>query len=187
MGRYIPETQSEQESMLKDIGLSSIDDLYSMVPKEVLLKDLRLPAGKSEMEVLEEISKIAEKDLVYDQIYRGGGVYKHYIPAIVSYITSKEEFLTAYTPYQAEISQGVLQSIFEYQTQICELTGLDVSNASVYDGAVAAAEALFMTLERNKDEVLVSDTTDPETLEVMKTYWETTAKSVKDLRDAKDA
>ena len=172
MGRYIPETQSEQESMLKDIGLSSIDDLYSMVPKEVLLKDLRLPAGKSEMEVLEEISKIAEKDLVYDQIYRGGGVYKHYIPAIVSYITSKEEFLTAYTPYQAEISQGVLQSIFEYQTQICELTGLDVSNASVYDGAVAAAEALFMTLERNKDEVLVSDTTDPETLEVMKTYCE---------------
>ena len=172
MGRYIPETRSEQEAMLKDIGLKSIDDLYSMVPEEVKLKDLELPAGKSEMEVLEEVTKIAEKNLVYDQIYRGAGVYKHYIPAIVSYITSKEEFLTAYTPYQAEISQGVLQSIFEYQTQICELTGLDVSNASVYDGAVAAAEALFMTLERNKNEVLVSDTTDPQTLEVMKTYCE---------------
>ena len=101
MGRYIPETRSEQEAMLKDIGLKSIDDLYSMVPEEVKLKDLELPAGKSEMEVLEEVTKIAEKNLVYDQIYRGAGVYKHYIPAIVSYITSKEEFLTAYTPYQA--------------------------------------------------------------------------------------
>ncbi|MBQ3963244.1 MAG: aminomethyl-transferring glycine dehydrogenase subunit GcvPA, partial [Erysipelotrichaceae bacterium] len=112
------------------------------------------------------------KNKVYQSIYRGAGVYKHYIPAIVSTITSKEEFLTAYTPYQAEISQGVLQSIFEYQTQICELTGLDVSNASVYDGAVAAAEALFMSLERNKDEVLVADTVDPQTLAVMKTYCE---------------
>ena len=170
--RYIPETKREQEQMLKDIGLNSVDELYSMVPKEVLLKELDIPEGKSEMEVLEDLQKIAGKNLVYDQIYRGAGVYKHYIPAIVSYITSKEEFLTAYTPYQAEISQGVLQSIFEYQTQICELTGLDVSNASVYDGAVAAAEALFMTLERNRDEVLVSDTIDPQTLEVMKTYCE---------------
>ena len=124
------------------------------------------------MEVLEDLSSVADKNKVYQSIYRGAGVYKHYIPAIVSTITSKEEFLTAYTPYQAEISQGVLQSIFEYQTQICELTGLDVSNASVYDGAVAAAEALFMSLERNKDEVLVADTVDPQTLAVMKTYCE---------------
>ncbi|MBQ1287156.1 MAG: aminomethyl-transferring glycine dehydrogenase subunit GcvPA, partial [Erysipelotrichaceae bacterium] len=122
--------------------------------------------------VLEDLSSVADKNKVYQSIYRGAGVYKHYIPAIVSTITSKEEFLTAYTPYQANISQGVLQSIFEYQTQICELTGLDVSNASVYDGAVAAAEALFMSLERNKDEVLVADTVDPQTLAVMKTYCE---------------
>ena len=172
MGRYVPETLSEQEAMLKQIGLEKIDDLYAMVPEEARLQDLHIPSGKSEMEVLEDLNSVADKNKVYQSIYRGAGVYKHYIPAIVSTITSKEEFLTAYTPYQAEISQGVLQSIFEYQTQICELTGLDVSNASVYDGAVAAAEALFMSLERNKDEVLVADTVDPQTLAVMKTYCE---------------
>ena len=172
MGRYVPETLSEQEAMLKQIGLEKIDDLYAMVPEEARLQGLHIPSGKSEMEVLEDLSSVADKNKVYQSIYRGAGVYKHYIPAIVSTITSKEEFLTAYTPYQAEISQGVLQSIFEYQTQICELTGLDVSNASVYDGAVAAAEALFMSLERNKDEVLVADTVDPQTLAVMKTYCE---------------
>ena len=164
MGRYVPETLSEQEAMLKQIGLEKIDDLYAMVPEEARLQDLHIPSGKSEMEVLEDLSSVADKNKVYQSIYRGAGVYKHYIPAIVSTITSKEEFLTAYTPYQAEI--------FEYQTQICELTGLDVSNASVYDGAVAAAEALFMSLERNKDEVLVADTVDPQTLAVMKTYCE---------------
>ncbi|MBQ1533893.1 MAG: aminomethyl-transferring glycine dehydrogenase subunit GcvPA [Erysipelotrichaceae bacterium] len=177
MGRYIPETLSEQEAMLKDIGYTSIDDLYSMVPEQVKLKDLNIPEGKSELEVLEQMKEIAGQNTVFRSIFRGAGVYAHHIPAIVKTITSKEEFVTAYTPYQAEISQGVLQSIFEYQTQICELTGLDVSNASVYDGAVAAAEAIFMTLERNKDEILVSDTIDPETLAVIKTYCE--SRSVK--------
>ena len=177
MGRYIPETLSEQETMLKDIGYTSIDDLYSMVPEQVKLKDLNIPEGKSELEVLEQMKEIAGQNTVFRSIFRGVGVYAHHIPSIVKTITSKEEFVTAYTPYQAEISQGVLQSIFEYQTQICELTGLDVSNASVYDGAVAAAEAIFMTLERNKDEILVSDTIDPETLAVIKTYCE--SRSVK--------
>ncbi len=172
MGRYIPETQGEQEAILRDIGFKSIDDLYSMVPESVRLKGLDIPEGKSEMEVLQEMKKIASQNTVFDPIFRGAGVYAHHIPAIVKTITSKEEFVTAYTPYQAEISQGVLQSIFEYQTQMCELTGLDVSNASVYDGAVAAAEAIFMTLERNKDEILVSDTVDPETLAVIRTYCE---------------
>ncbi len=172
MARYIPETQKEQEVMLERIGLSKIDDLYSMVPEEVMLKELDLPEGKSEYEVLEELKSIAAKNTVYRSIFRGAGVYRHYIPAIVKTITSKEEFLTAYTPYQAEISQGVLQSIFEYQTQMCELTGLDVSNASVYDGAVAAAEAVFMTLERNRNRFLVSGAIDPETLAVIKTYCE---------------
>ena len=177
MGRYIPETLSEQEAMLKDIGYTSIDDLYSKVPEQVKLKDLNIPEGKSELEVLEQMKQIAEQNTVFRSIFRGAGVYAHHIPSIVKTITSKEEFLTAYTPYQAEISQGVLQSIFEYQTQICELTGLDVSNASVYDGAVAAAEAIFMTLERNRDEILVSDTIDPETLTVIQTYCE--SRSVK--------
>ena len=172
MGRYIPETLSEQEAMLKQIGYESVDALYHMVPEQVKLKELNIPEGKSEMEVLEQMKAIADKNVVFRNIFRGAGVYKHHIPAIVKTVTSKEEFLTAYTPYQAEISQGVLQSIFEYQTQVCELTGLDVSNASVYDGAVAAAEAVFMTLERNKDEILVSDTIDPETLAVIRTYCE---------------
>ena len=156
MGRYIPESKAQQEEMLRQIGLKEIDDLYSMVPESARLSDLAIPEGKSEMEVYEELEGIAEKNTVFKSVFRGAGVYKRYIPSIVKTITSKEEFLTAYTPYQAEISQGVLQSIFEYQTQMCELTGLDVSNASVYDGAVAAAEAVFMTLERKKNEILVS-------------------------------
>ncbi|MBQ6479375.1 MAG: aminomethyl-transferring glycine dehydrogenase subunit GcvPA [Erysipelotrichaceae bacterium] len=183
MGRYIPETLSEQEAMLREIGYTSIDDLYSMVPEQVRLKELNIPEGKSEMEVLEQMKEIADHNTVFRSVFRGAGVYAHHIPAIVKTITSKEEFLTAYTPYQAEISQGVLQSIFEYQTQICELTGLDVSNASVYDGAVAAAEAIFMTLERNKDEILVSDTIDPETLAVIKTYCESRSVKVKLLKN----
>ena len=177
MGRYIPDTPLEQEKMLKDIGLNSVDDLYSMVPEEVRLKELAIPEGKSEYEVSEQIRKLASENRVYNSIFRGAGAYKHYIPSIVKTVTSKEEFLTAYTPYQAEISQGVLQSIFEYQTQMCELTGLDVSNASVYDGAVAAAEAVFMTLERNKDEALIADTIHPEVLKVIETYCE--SRSVK--------
>ena len=172
MSKYIPDTTLQQEEMLKQIGLSSIDDLYAIVPESVRLKDLNIPEGVSEMEVIDILKTIADKNKVYETIYRGAGAYKHYIPAIVKTITSKEEFLTAYTPYQAEISQGVLQSIFEYQTQICELTGLDVSNASVYDGAVAAAEAIFMCLERNRNEAIVSDTINPEILEVLKTYCE---------------
>lgn len=172
MSKYIPDTTLEQEEMLKEIGLKSIDDLYSMVPEKARLSDLNIPEGKSELEVSELMKKISNKNLVYDSVFRGAGVYKHYIPSIVKTVTSKEEFLTAYTPYQAEISQGVLQSIFEYQTQMCELTGLDVSNASVYDGSVAAAEAVFMTLERNRVEVLVSSTINPETLTVIKTYCE---------------
>ena len=170
MSKYIPETLDEQLSMLREIGLESFDDLYSMVPKEVLNVDINIPEGKTELEIANIISEIANKNKVYKHIFRGAGSYRHYIPAIVKTVTSKEEFLTAYTPYQAEISQGVLQSIFEYQTQICELTGLDVSNASVYDGSVAAAEATLMTIERNKDEVIVADNIKPEVLEVIKTY-----------------
>lgn len=172
MGKYVPETSFEQEEMLKEIGLNSIDDLFKMVPEEVNLKELNIPEGKSELEVANIMNNIASKNKVFNSIFRGAGAYKHYIPSIVKTITSKEEFLTAYTPYQAEISQGVLQSIFEYQTQICELTGLDVSNASVYDGGVAAAEAIFMTLERNKNDVITFDNINPETLNVMKTYCE---------------
>ncbi|MBR5754481.1 MAG: aminomethyl-transferring glycine dehydrogenase subunit GcvPA, partial [Erysipelotrichaceae bacterium] len=174
---YVPDSALKQKEMLKVIGVDSVDDLYHQVPEEVRLKDLNIPEGKSELEVSRIMKGLAAKNVHYSSVFRGAGSYRHYIPAIVRGITSKEEFLTAYTPYQAEISQGVLQSIFEYQTQICELTGLDVSNASVYDGAVAAAEAIFMSLERNKNEAIIAGTINPETLEVIKTYCE--SRSVK--------
>ena len=172
MASYIPDTLQIQKEMLKEIGLDSFDELYSMVPKQALAKDLNLPLGKSEYEVGEIIKDIANKNKVFNSIFRGAGAYKHYIPSIVKSITSKEEFLTAYTPYQAEISQGVLQSIFEYQSQICELTGMDVSNASVYDGAVACAEAIMMCIDKNLNEVIIAGSINPEYLTVINTYCE---------------
>ena len=170
MGAYLPSTSEERQKMLEEIGLGSFDELYRDVPESVRLSGLDIPEGVSEMEAAAQISALADKNTRYKTIFRGAGAYDHYIPAIVKSVTSKEEFLTAYTPYQAEISQGVLQSIFEYQTQICELTGMDVSNASVYDGAVAAAEAALMCQERKKTGVILPDTADPQVIEVVKTY-----------------
>ena len=142
MGSYVPSTEEQRREMLQLIGLSDYRELYKDVPAGMYLDHLLdLPEGKSELEVSRALAAMAKKNRVYDTVLRGAGAYDHYIPSIVKQIPAKEEFLTAYTPYQAEISQGVLQSIFEYQTEICELTGMDVSNASVYDGATAAAEA----------------------------------------------
>ena len=172
MASYIPYTGEERQAMLKAVGLDSIDQLYDVVPESVRVKDLDLPEGMSELEVGRVMADMAEKDKIFRSIFRGAGAYRHFIPAIVKTVTSKEEFLTAYTPYQAEISQGVLQSIFEYQTQMCELTGMDVSNASVYDGASAAAEAVFMCQERKKSAVVFSGTVNPQVLRVVKTYCE---------------
>lgn len=170
MGSYIPATRDERQKMLEAIGLSCADDLYAIVPEEARVKNLDLPEGMSELEVSQKVSALAEKNQQFRSIFRGAGAYRHYIPSIVKTVTSKEEFLTSYTPYQAEIAQGVLQSIFEYQTQMCELTGMDVSNASVYDGAVAAAEAVLMCQERKRSTVLVSGAADPQTITVIKTY-----------------
>ena len=172
MGSYIPATGEERQKMLEAVGLSSMDDLFSVVPEEVRVKSLNLPEGLSELEVGQKVSGLAAKNQQFRSIFRGAGAYRHYIPSIVKTVTSKEEFLTAYTPYQAEISQGVLQSIFEYQTQLCELTGMDVSNASVYDGATAAAEAVFMCQERKRTSVILSGAADPQTIAVVKTYCE---------------
>ena len=142
MASYIPSTPEERQEMLRTVGVSSFRELYRDVPARMYLeKGLNLPDGMSELEVRNTVSAMAAKNHVFPTVLRGAGAYDHYIPSIVKYIPAKEEFLTAYTPYQAEMSQGILQSIFEYQTDICELTGMDVSNASVYDGATAAAEA----------------------------------------------
>lgn len=152
MGSYVTSTKKEQEEMLREAGYDSFDDLFSLIPREVRAGELNLADGLSELEALEEMRDMAEKNKVFRSIFRGAGAYDHYIPAIVKNVTSKEEFVTAYTPYQAEISQGVLQSIFEYQTMIAELTGMDVSNASVYDGATAALEGVAMCRERKRKE-----------------------------------
>ena len=141
MGGYIPSTRSERAEMLRAIGLERPEELFASVPEGLRAKKLDLAPGLSELALSREMRGVAAKNRVYRSIFRGAGAYHHYIPAVVGAVTSKETFVTAYTPYQAEMSQGVLQSIFEYQTQICELTGMDVSNASVYDGATAAAEA----------------------------------------------
>ena len=171
MGSYVPNTKQEQQAMLEDIGYGSMDDLFRDIPEEVKLnRELELLAGLSEMEVRKTMEKIAGKNKIYPTIFRGAGAYRHYIPAIVEEVLSKENFRTAYTPYQAEISQGILQSIFEYQTMICDLTGMDVSNASVYDGASAAAEGVAMCREKKRNKALVSATVLPWVLETVRTY-----------------
>lgn len=171
MGSYLPSTAEERRAMLDAVGLASVREMYADVPESVYLKDkLGLPQGLSEMEVLREIEALAEKNHRYRTVLRGAGAYRHYIPAIVKSVTSKEEFVTAYTPYQAEISQGILQSIFEYQTMICEMTGMDVSNASVYDGASACAEAAAMCRERGRVKTLISGAAHPDVIKTVQTY-----------------
>ena len=172
MASYIPSTKEERLEMLKVVGLNDYNDLYKDVPAQMLLKDgdLNIPEGMSELEVGRAVSAMAAKNHVFPVVLRGAGAYDHYIPSIVKYIPAKEEFLTAYTPYQAEMSQGILQSIFEYQSIICELTGMDVSNASVYDGATAAAEAAAMCRDRKRKVTLVSATTNPEVINTIRTY-----------------
>lgn len=172
MGNYIPSTIDEKNSMLEAIGIDNVDQLFSAIPDEVKLRKLDLPLGQSELTVRQTMEDIADKNVIFKKIFRGAGAYNHYIPAIVKSVTTKEDFLTAYTPYQAEISQGLLQSIFEYQTMICELTGMDVSNASVYDGATAAAESIAMVRDKKRNKVIVSSTIHMHVLRTIKTYCE---------------
>lgn len=167
---YIPSSSREQEELLEILGLESIDDLFKDIPSDLKIDELNIPSGKSEVEVRRIIEAIARKNQVFTSVFRGAGSYNHYIPSIVKQITMKEEFLTAYTPYQAEISQGILQSIFEFQTMVSEITGMPVSNASVYDGSNAAAEAVNMCLDKKRKKALISGTTHPMTIETIKTY-----------------
>ena len=171
MGSYVPTTAAEREQMLSKIGVESMEELYAAVPREMLLQDgLDLPAGLSELEVRERMTALAEKNRVFRTVLRGAGSYRHFIPAVVKSVTSREELVTCYTPYQAEISQGVLQGTFEFQTMICELTGMDVANASHYDGATAAAETIPMCKDRKRTVAYVSAAANPQVIEVMKTY-----------------
>ena len=168
---YIPSTRAERQAMLEAVGAKDFRDLYRDVPQDMILdRPLDLPSGKSELEVRRVMTAMAGRNVRFDTVLRGAGVYDHYIPSIVKYIPAKEEFLTAYTPYQAEMSQGVLQSIFEFQTMICELTGMDVANASVYDGATAAAEAAAMCRARKRTVTLISGAAHPDTVNTVRTY-----------------
>ena len=171
MGSYVPHTAAQREEMLAAIGVKTMDELYQSVPQEMLLSgSLKLPEGMSELEVRQAVTALAEKNKVYRTVLRGAGAYRHFIPAVVKSVTSREELVTCYTPYQAEISQGVLQGMFEFQTMICELTGMDVSNASHYDGGTAAAESVPMCKDRKRTKACVSATVNPQVIETMKTY-----------------
>ena len=170
--KFFPQTKEEIEQMLKQAGMNSLDDLYADVPEQIRFRgEYDLPKPMSETEIRSLFEKLGEKNRRLT-VFAGAGCYDHYTPAVVPNIISRSEFLTSYTPYQAEISQGTLHYIFEYQSMMAELTGMDVSNASMYDGSTATAEAAIMALASTKktDTVLVSASVDPKVLNVVKTY-----------------
>lgn len=170
--RYFPHTPEDIEAMLATCGVKSLDDLYSDVPEQLLLgREYNLPEEMSEKEVRDFFKALASGNKALT-CFAGAGYYDHYTPAVVPAILARSEFLTAYTPYQPEISQGTLQYIFEYQSMMASLTGLDVSNASMYDGATATAEAMMMTVAaaRKRNRVLASSTLLPQVMDVVKTY-----------------
>ena len=174
MGNFLPSTEEQRNEMMQVVGVSSVDALYADIPASMRKKAAdavaAMPKGVSEFEALDQMKSLAKNNRVFDAIFRGAGAYWHHIPAVVSRIAAKEAFVTAYTPYQPEISQGILQTIFEYQTILCELTGMDAGNASVYDGATAAAEAAAMCRERSRTVTLLAGGLNPESVEVVKTY-----------------
>lgn len=170
--KFFPQTKEEIEQMLKQVGMNSLDDLYADVPEQIRFRgEYDLPDPMSETEIRSLFEKLGEKNRRLT-VFAGAGCYDHYTPAVVPNIISRSEFLTSYTPYQAEISQGTLHYIFEYQSMMAELTDMDVSNASMYDGSTATAEAAIMALASTKktDTVLVSASVDPKVLNVVKTY-----------------
>ncbi len=170
MRGYMPITPAQQKEMLGQLGMQHTDDLYADVPAEIVCDGLALPKAKSELEVQRLVGQMAAQNHVYGAVFRGAGAYHHYIPSIVKQVASKESFVTAYTPYQAEMNQGILQIFFEFQSEICELTGLDVANASVYDGASAAAEAVAMCKDRKRQKALLAGACNPDTVQVVQTY-----------------
>lgn len=171
---YISNTDSERKEMLATIGVKKFEDLLANIPKKFLLKkDCCLEDAYSELEISRRMSELAAKNIATSQMnaFLGGGIYDHFIPAAVDHILLKPEFHSAYTPYQAEVSQGTLQYIYEYQTMICDLTGMEISNAGMYDGATASAEAILMAIRKTKKhKAIIAGTINPLYLEVIKTY-----------------
>jgi glycine dehydrogenase subunit 1 len=171
--KFAPHTASEIEEMLSAIGLSSLDGLFDQIPADVRLDGaLGLPDGVSELEIVEDLRRLASRDRDLDELvcFAGAGAYDHYVPSVVWALAARSEFSTAYTPYQPELSQGVLQALFEFQSMVCELTGMEVSNASLYDGATALVEAVNMARTGERGRVLVSEGVDPRLVETLRTY-----------------
>ena len=170
--KYFPHTEDDLQTMLSKVGVESLDALYTQIPESIRFKDdYRIPTAMSEMEVRQLFGQLGSQNRQLT-CFAGFGVYDHYTPSVISGLLQRSEFLTSYTPYQAEISQGTLHYIFEYQSMMAELTGMEVSNASMYDGTTACAEAMMMAVAAGKkmDKVLVSATMNPKTREVLDTY-----------------
>jgi len=172
---YVPHTDAERQEMLARIGVSKIEDLFKSVPEAYRFPQIDLPEPLSELEIMRELSGMAEEneDLQHYPSFLGAGAYHHFVPSVVNHIIGRSEFYTAYTPYQPEMSQGTLQSIFEYQSMICDLTGMEVSNASHYDGATALAEGVLMALavgRGRRNRVVMARTVHPEYRETVRTY-----------------
>jgi glycine dehydrogenase subunit 1 len=169
---YLSLTDADREQMLAAIGVSSLEDLFADIPAGVRFdRGLDVPPALTEAELQRHLEELAGKNVVDEVCFLGAGIYDHYVPAVVDAVLQRGELLTAYTPYQPEMSQGVLQSIFEYQTAICELTGMDVSNASGYDGATVAADACFVAKHATgRSRIVVTEATSPQVRQVVKTY-----------------
>src|ERR1035437_8857379 len=170
--RYFPKPPAERQQMLAEIGAASIDDLFSTIPAEYrLTRDLDVPRQQAESEIIDYFRAAGQKNATDYASFLGAGVYRHYRPVIIDSLVQRGEFLTSYTPYQAEITQGTLQAIFEFQTMIAELTGMDVANASMYDGSTGAAEAVMMAVRvTGRHKAVVASTVHPEYREVLATY-----------------
>jgi glycine dehydrogenase subunit 1 len=170
--RYLPKSPDERLKMLAEIGAGSIDDLFSSIPAEYrLTRDLDIPRQQAESEIISYFRAAGEKNATDYASFLGAGAYRHYRPVIIDSLVQRGEFLTSYTPYQAEITQGTLQAIFEFQTMIAELTGMDVANASMYDGSTGAAEAVMMAVRiTGRHNAVVARTVHPEYREVLATY-----------------
>ncbi|MCK9196590.1 MAG: aminomethyl-transferring glycine dehydrogenase subunit GcvPA [Syntrophales bacterium] len=169
---YVPHTPADEQRMMQAIGIASLDDLFTDIPSRFLLKKaLQLPPGVSEMELADFMDHLSKKNELPAITLMGAGAYRHWIPAVVGHIISRSEFYTAYTPYQAEISQGILQAIYEYQTMIARLTGMQVANASMYDGATAMAEAAVLAAKTlNRKKLVLANSIHPEYRQVVRTY-----------------
>ncbi|HHT9120629.1 MAG TPA: aminomethyl-transferring glycine dehydrogenase subunit GcvPA [Candidatus Hypogeohydataceae bacterium YC41] len=184
---YVPHTAQEKEQMLREIGMESLEALFSVIPEQLRKATIRLPEALSEAELISLCKELSKRNSHLNEYnsFLGAGAYDHFIPSIVGTLSSRGEFLTSYTPYQAEASQGTLQALYEFQTLICELAGLDVANASMYDGATALAEAALLAIrhtERNK--VLISSTVHPEYRAVLATYLAQIEASLVEVRMA---